>query len=727
MLRTKRVKTPTIIQMEAVECGAAALGMVLGYYKKFVPLEELRTSCGVSRDGSKASNMVRAARLYGMTAKGFKKSPEALKSMRMPVIAFVNFNHFVVVEGFAGDKVYFNDPAMGRRTVSWEEYDQAFTGVVLAIEPGPEFRKSGKPKSLVSALAKRASHSKAGLAYAVLMGLALVIPGLVIPTFSKVFVDSVLLQSMGGWLRPLLLGMGLTALLRGVLTWFQQSSLLRLETRLSVASSSQFFWHVLRLPMEFFTQRFSGEIGTRVGINDRVAQLLSGELATHFLNLMTVIFFAAIMFQYSALLTGIGIAMAGLNVLALQLIARTRVDANQKLLQVRGKQEGVSMSGLMSMETIKANGGESDFFATWAGYQARLMNEEQKLGLATQILNVVPVVLTALNTALVLGVGSLQVMEGRMTIGSLVAFQSLMASFIGPVNKLVGLGTTLQEVKGEMNRLDDVLHHDQDPLFADQDVPDEARAGELAKLPGHLELQDITFGYSPLDKPLIEHFNLSLAPGKRIALVGSSGSGKSTISKLVCGLYQPWSGEILFDGQKRAELGLGVLTGSLACVDQEIFLFEGTVRDNLTTWDATVPESQVIAAAKDASIHTEIAARTGGYASMVEEGGRNFSGGQRQRLEIARALVSNPSILVLDEATSALDPTTELIIDDSIRQRGCTCLIVAHRLSTIRDCDEIIVLQRGQVVQRGSHDEMKDADGPYKDLIRSETQIRQAK
>lgn len=715
----KRVKTPTVLQMEAVECGAAALAMVMGYYRKFVPLEEVRIACGVSRDGSKASNIVKAARTYGFVAKGFKKSPDKLKSMRMPLIVFVNFNHFQVVEGFRGKYVYLNDPANGRRRVTYEEFDLSFTGVVLAIEPGPEFKRGGKKKSLLSALAGRAGGAELALAYAIIAGLALVVPGLVIPAFSKIFVDNILLQSMEDWFKPLLIGMAITAVLRALLTWFQQSCLLRLETRLAVNTSGRFFLHVLQLPMEFFTQRFAGEIGTRVQINDRVATLLSGELATHALNMMVIVFFGGLMFYYSPLLTLIGIGMASFNILALKLVSRKRIDANQKLLQARGKLMGTSMSGLMSIETIKAGGAESEFFSRWAGYQAALMNEEQEMGVATQILNLIPTLLNTLNTALVLGIGSLQVMNGHMTIGMLVAFQSLMSSFMGPVNKLVGLGTKLQEVEGDMNRLDDVLRYETDPIF--KTVSDRVKEEESCqiKLSGTLELKNVTFGYSPLENPLIENFNLTLTPGKRVALVGSSGSGKSTISKLICGLYRPWSGDIFFDGKKQSELSRDTFTNSFSFVDQEIFLFEGTVRDNLTTWDDTVAESDMILAAKDAAIHEEIAARTGGYDSAVEEGGRNFSGGQRQRLEIARALVANPSILVLDEATSALDPTTEKRIDDGIRRRGCTCLIVAHRLSTIRDCDEIIVMSRGKAVQRGTHDEMKNAEGLYSLLIKT--------
>jgi NHLM bacteriocin system ABC transporter peptidase/ATP-binding protein len=706
--------------MEAVECGAAALGIVLAAFGRWVPLEELRIACGVSRDGSKASNVVKAARQYGLEAKGFKKEPQSLRTIRPPMILHWNFNHFVVLEGFGGKgKVHLNDPATGPRQVTEEELDQAFTGVVLTFQPGPGFEKQGEPPRLIPALKSRLAGARSGLAFVLLAGLALVIPGLVIPVFSKVFVDSVLLENRRDWLPPLLLAMGLAALVTGALTWIQQAYLLRLETRMAVGASSRFLWHVLRLPTEFFSQRYAGDISSRVAINDRVAQLLSRDLATNALGALMIVFFAAILFQYDPVLTLVGIATVSLNVAALRWVSRKRVDGNRRLAQDQGKLLGTAIGGLQTIETLKATGGESDLFTRWAGYQAKVVNGRQDLERYTQVLDAVPPMLSAVNTALILGIGGLRVMNGDMTLGGLVAFQLLMALFIAPVNRLVSLGGRLQMVEGDMNRLDDVLRYRIDPAVAS---PGEAPGREDApvKLAGHLELRGVSFGYSRLDPPLIEGLSLSLQPGSRVALVGGSGSGKSTIARLVTGLYQPWDGEILFDGRSRSEIPPGVMTNSLASVDQNVFLFEGTVRDNLTLWDSTIPLPEVVAAAKDASIHDEIAARPGGYESPVEEGGANWSGGQRQRLEIARALVGRPTVLVLDEATSALDPTTESWIDEALRRRGCTCLIVAHRLSTIRDADEIIVLERGKVIQRGTHNELKAMDGSYARLISAE-------
>jgi len=713
-----RVKTPTVIQMEAVECGAAALGIILGYHGKHIPLEELRVACGVSRDGSKASNIVKAAREYGLVAKGYRKEPEELKQMKMPVIIHWNFNHFVVLEGFRNKKFYLNDPATGRRTVTEEEFDRSFTGIVLVFEPGEHFKKEKRKANFLSLLYARIAPMKAALLYVVLVSLLLVVPGLVIPMFVQLFVDDILLAGLHHWLLPLLVGMASAALLHGAFTWLQQYYLLRLETALSISMAGKYFWHVLRLPMEFFTQRHSGDITQRIGSNDRVAMLLSGQLSTNFLNCLSVVFYTVIMVRYSVLLTLVAVFFAILNFLYLRRVSRIRVDENMKLLQEQGKIAGTTMAGLRMIETLKAGGREGDFFNKWAGLYAKLTNTQQKLGLQTQAVNAVPPFLTFLSQIAILGIGGWLVMSGEMTIGMVVAFQSLMQSFMAPVNGLIQLGSQLDEVKGDLNRLNDVLRYRLDPE-TQREREAEFQAGHpVSKLTGKVELRDVTFGYSRLEPPLIENFNLVLEPGSRVALVGGSGSGKSTVAKLVTGLYQPWSGEILFDGKPRRDWDRYVLTNSVAVVDQDIHMFEGTIRDNLTLWDPTVPETDIVRAAKDACIHDDIVKKPGGYDHIIEEGARNFSGGQKQRLEIARALVNNPSILVLDEATSALDPKTELAIDRNLRRRGCTCLIIAHRLSTIRDCDEIIVMDRGKIVQRGTHEQLAGVDGPYARLIR---------
>lgn len=514
-----RVRTPTVLQMEAVECGAAALGIVLGYYGKFPPLEELRLVCGVSRDGSKASNVLRAARAYGLTARGFRFDTQGVLEQQFPIIVFWNFNHFLVLEGVKGERVFLNDPAMGPRTVSRQEFDDAFTGVVLLLEPGPEFKPDGQRPRLVQRLASRLTGSKAALTYVVLASLFLIIPGILIPGFTKIFVDEYLIHGEHDWLRPLLLGMGITLLLRLALTWLQQTYLLRLETKLALTSSATFLWHVLRCPIEFFTQRYAGDLSQRVQSNDRIATLLSGDLGTSLVNLCAIAFYAAVMALYDWFLTVISVGLALINVAALRYIQRQRTDTSMRLMQERGKLWATGMGGLQIIETLKATGSENDFFSRWAGYQTKVINSEQQLGLFNHSIAVLPAFLSGLTTAIILGVGGFRVISGVLSIGSLVAFQSLLESFNDPITKLLGVSGKVQEIHGDLARVDDVFNYVLDARFTRNGAtrPYTGRA----RLSGRIELHDVTFGYSRLEPPLIEHFTLHLEPGARVALVGS--------------------------------------------------------------------------------------------------------------------------------------------------------------------------------------------------------------
>ena len=732
-----RVHTPTLIQMEAVECGAVSLGIILGYYDRIVPLSELRQKCGISRDGSKASNILKAGRGYGLTAKGFKKSLENLKTLTSPYIVFWEFDHFLVVEGFGKDCVYINDPGTGPRKVSLKEFDQGYTGIVLVMEPGEGFQKGGKQRSMVSALASRLTSSRQALVFCLLTGLFLTFPRLAIPAFTQVFVDRILVENLQDWLRPMLLGMLIAAVVQGLLMRMQLKALRRLLIKLSVTMSGQFLWHILRLPVGFYAQRFSGEISSRIQLNDRVAEVLSGRLATTVIDTAMMGLYALLMLTYDWFLTVITILFAALNFVALRTLSRSRVDANISLAQEYGKVSGVAIGGIQAIETVKASGLESDLFTKFAGYYTKALNSQQKLGLQTQILNVLPTLLTTLATASILVIGGFRVINGGLSIGMLVAYQLLATSFLQPVNSLINFGSTLQELESDLNRLDDVLQNPIDPSnivrpreepgsrnnsngrSPSPPVPNLPISPDSFQLQGTIELRQLTFGYSNLEAPLIENLNLTVKPGQRVALVGGSGSGKSTVAKLICGLYPFWSGDILFDGVSRTQIPRSVLANSLAMVEQEIFLFAGSIRDNLTLWDSTIPEADLVKACQDAAIHEAILFLPGGYDAQLAEGGMNLSGGQRQRLEIARALVRNPSILVLDEATSALDAETERIVDRNLRRRGCSCIVVAHRLSTIRDCDEIIVLEQGKVVQRGTHEELREQQGTYTRLIGS--------
>ncbi len=741
----KRIRVPTILQMEAVECGAACLTMILGHYRRYVPLETLRYACGVSRDGTSASGMTKAAAAYGLIAKGFTSEPGALGRFPLPFVIFWNFNHFVVVEGFGRNAVHINDPATGPRTVSAAEFDAAFTGVVLTFEPGPDFTKGGRRRSVSDGLRQRMRGVGMAFAFVVLTSFGFIVPGLLVPALSLVFVDYYLVQGFTNWLPPLLIGMAVAAVLRAGIAWLRQHYLLRLQTKLALRGSCAFFWRVLRLPIGFFAQRYAGDVASRVILNDRVAELIAGDLAVTVMGLMTMVVYAAIMVQYDATLTGLAITFAVLNLLAFGLVARRLSDTSQRLLLDEGKLIGVAIQGLQTIESIKASGAEDLFFSRWAGHLAKVVNTEQNLSRTRMLLGISPILLSMLGSAAILTLGGFHVMEGAISVGTLVAFQALMSSFSAPVIDMVHLGGQLQEAAGDISRLDDILAHEVDAEFASS-APSEILATAIAALPplpqsatavatalaahpvipeprikltGRLQLHDVSFGFIPIAPPLIKDFCLELEPGARVALVGTSGSGKSTIAKLITGLYQPWSGEILFDGMPFSTIPRVLLRNSLAMVDQEIVLFGGSVSDNISLWDRTMPEDRIIRAGGDAMIHDEINARSENYDFRLAENGRNFSGGQRQRIEIARALASNPAVLILDEATSALDTTIEKQVIDNVRWRGCSCLIIAHRLSTIRDCDEIIVLDRGVVAERGRHDDLIVANGLYRQLVES--------
>jgi NHLM bacteriocin system ABC transporter peptidase/ATP-binding protein len=706
---------PSILQMEATECGAASLGMVLAYYGHWVPLEELRERCGVSRDGTKASNLLRAARSYGLCAKGFRKEPDDLVDLPLPSVIHWNFNHFVVFEGFdRRGRACLNDPAYGTRRVSANELAESFTGVVLAFEPDEGFIERGSPPRVLDALKGQLGHSRDALAQAIVLSAMLVIPSLLAAGFGRIFVDHVLIGNLRGWLAPLLIGMAVTAAVRALIQWLQAERLLRLEVKLIAVFGGRFVWHLLHLPMPFFLQRHAGDLAARVSANDEMAKLLSGKLVLLILSLAVALVFALAMFVVDPLLAAIVVPVTLLNVVALAAMNRSRSEAARRVAKESGQMMSATLGVVRSLETIKASGHETATFQRWLGYHAKMLLAHQELERSSALLGVVPALLMSLGSAAALGVGCLLIVHGSLSAGDLVAFLALSASFSEPVAQLVGLAAGLSQAKASLGRVDDVLAHARDARFA---VPASDDAPSDSRLAGALELRDVTFGYNPQDQALIAHFDLSVSPGSRVALVGASGSGKSTLGKLICGIYRPWSGEVLLDGRAIGEISGELLANSLAYVDQDVFLFAGTVRDNLTMWDPGVDESIVTQALKDAGVYDEIAVRPGRQDARVEEGGINFSGGQRQRLEIARALVADPSILVLDEAMAALDPLVERQIDENLRRRGCTCIIIAHRLSTIRDSDQIVMLDAGRVVGRGRHEELLDSCRAYRELV----------
>jgi NHLM bacteriocin system ABC transporter peptidase/ATP-binding protein len=719
--RTSRNRVPTILQMEAVECGAACLAMVLAYHGKWVPLEELRVACGVSRDGSKAKNVVRAGRRYGLEAEGWRTEPANLAGKTLPAILFWEFNHFVVLEGIGRNVVYLNDPATGPRTVTHEEFNRAFTGVMLQMAPGAEFQRSGARPSVWQAVRAQIAPSRGAVAFLVLAGVTALVPGVFVPAAIKIFVDDILVRHLTDWTRPLLLGLACAALLSGLLSWLQGYFLARLQWKLGVSLGLRLTWHLMRLSPSFFAQRYAGDVASRLATTERACDLIGSQISALLVTGLAAVFFGVLMAAYDPVLAGIGVALALVNIVFTRLIAQRQENAARTVMREQSALGSLSISGVQSIETLKATASEDDFVNRWANAQARTMNAVNRSQIPLQLLGLIPRALGALTMAAILGVGGLRAMDGLITVGTLSAFQTVLSSFLSQVSGLVGVASRMRELRVAMERVDDVLRY---PLERHADVEAAQVANDDAavapqRLSGAIEIRDLAYGYNPLEQPLVDSFSLAVAPGARIALVGASGSGKSTIARLLVGLAEPWSGIITFDGRVAQWIPRSVRTVSIAYVDQSVVLMEGSVRENLSLWEAEVSERSMVAAARDAELHETIAIRPGGYDASVSEGGSNWSGGQAQRLEIARALTMEPSILVLDEATSALDAITEAAILDNLRRRGCTVILITHRLSAIRDCDEILVLDRGRIVERGSHASLYGQAGLYAELLRA--------
>ncbi|MFB7599203.1 NHLP family bacteriocin export ABC transporter peptidase/permease/ATPase subunit [Streptomyces sp. NPDC056160] len=715
--RARTVRTPTVLQMEAVECGAAALAMVLGHHGRHVPLEELRIACGVSRDGSRASNLLKAARGYGLTAKGMQMDTAALAEVAAPAVLFWEFNHYVVYDGMGrrlGRRgVYVNDPGKGRRFVPMEDFDSSFTGVVLVLEPGEGFTRGGRRPGVLGALPARLRGTAGTLPAAVLASLLLVLVGAAVPALSRTYIDTYLIGGQSALLGVLFASMGACVALTVVLTWLQQTNLLHGRIVSSTLSSARFLRHLLRLPVTFFAQRSPADLVQRLQSNDAVAETLARDLSAAGVDAIVVVLYAVLLYTYDPQLTFVGIGVALLNVVAMRVVVRLRATRTAKLRADTARLTNTAYTGLQSIETMKATGGEDGYFRTWAGQHATTLEEQQRLGVPSAWLGVVAPTLATLNSALILWIGGLRAVEGHISVGLLVAFQALVTRFTAPLTRLNGVAGRIQDFAADVARLKDVESFRADPLHARPGT-----GGSTRRLRGQVELRNVSFGYSPLDEPLLRGFDLSVGPGQQVALVGGSGSGKSTVSRLISGLYTPWEGVIRLDGRHLADIPRGTLAASVSFVDQDVFLFEGTVRDNVALWDPSIPDDAVLEALRDAALHDTVMRRPGGIHSRVEQDGRNFSGGQRQRLEIARALVRRPSILVLDEVTSALDAQTEQVVMDNLRRRGCACVVIAHRLSTVRDSDEIVVLERGTVVERGRHEELVARGGAYAALVR---------
>ena len=706
------------MQMEALECGAASLTMILAYYGKWIPLEQVRADCGVSRDGSNARNVLKAARSYGLWAKGYRYEPETLKREgKFPCIIHWNFNHFVVLNGFKGNKAYLNDPAKGSYSVSMETFDESFTGICLMFAPGENFAPGGKPKSMMEYAKKRLKGSGTAIAFVVMTSIITSLMGLINPAFSRIFLDRLLSGKNPDWVLPYFAALAGMGVIQIIVTWINAVYSLRINGKMAVVGNTTYMWKVLRLPMEFFSQRMAGDIKQRQGANAQIAGSLVNTFAPLLLNTAMMIFYFVVMLRYNVVLTMIGITSIIMNMVVSNIVSKKRINLTRVQMRDAGKLSGTTVAGIEMIETIKASGAENGFFEKWSGYQASVNTQRVKFERLNQYLGMVPTLVSSLAGTAVLVMGVYLTMQGEFTVGMIMAFQGFLSSFTAPAGTLISAGQTLQEMRTQMERVEDVMEYPADVSYENDEVREDE---EYSKLSGCVEMKNVTFGYSRLAEPLIRDFNLTLKSGSRVAFVGTSGCGKSTLAKLISGLYKPWSGEILFDGKAISEIDRSAFTGSLAVVDQDTILFEDTIANNIKMWDNSIEDYEMILAAHDAKLHEDIMQRDEGYNYKLTEGGKDFSGGQRQRMEIARVLAQDPTMIILDEATSALDAKTEYEVVESIKKRGITCIVVAHRLSTIRDCDEIIVMEKGIVIERGTHDELMEKGGAYTQLVTSE-------
>ena len=710
-------KVPVVMQLEALECGAASLTMVMAYYDKWIPLEQVRADCGVSRDGSNAKNIALAASRYGFKVSAFKRSPKTIREKgQFPCIIHWNFNHFVVLNGFKGKYACINDPAKGYVKIPMEDFDKAFTGVTINLVPGDDFKPSGKRKSTLAFVRRRLIGASAAVAFVMVASVVSYSFGLINPVMSRVFMDRILTGVNTGWLKGFILILVGLAALQILAEWIRTVYSLKIHGKMAMVGSTTFMWKVLRMPMEFFSQRMAGDIQLRQQENNLLAGTLINTLAPLAMNTIMLVFYLVIMLRYNLLLTVIGVGTVILNIVLSRVISEKRTNITRVQMRDAGKLAGTTVAGIEMIETIKASGAENGFFRKWSGYQASVNTQTVRFSRLQQLLGAVPQLMATLSGYAVLIIGIWLCLDGKFSLGAVMAFQGFMTSFMVPAMTLITAGQTIQEMRTQMERIDDVMQYP-----SDKNVTIEVESEErLRKLRGNVELKNITFGYSRLAEPLIKDFSMTLTPGSRVAFVGTSGCGKSTLSKLISGLYNPWEGEILFDGKKRNEIPRSIMTGSVAVVDQDIILFEDTIANNIKMWDDSIKDFEMVLAARDAQLHEDIMKREGGYEYKLTSGGRDLSGGQRQRMEIARVLAQDPSIIILDEATSALDAKTEYEVVNAIKDRGITCIVIAHRLSTIRDCDEIIVLERGQVVERGTHDELMANGGAYTELVSNE-------
>ncbi len=702
--------------MEATECGAASLSIVLRFHGVYLPLEQLRLDCGVSRDGSSAFNVVEAAKKYGLKGSGYRKDLKGLREIKGPSILFWGFNHFLVLEKVTRKCAYINDPALGHRKLSHKEFQKHYSGIVLCFEKMEGFKKIGKGAAFFKSFSYPLKFVSNTFPFLMLAGVLLLVPGLALPGFLRAFIDTFFTHNLASWDYHFVAMVASVFLFSFLINNISKATLNRVSIYLSMKMSSQFLWHLFHLPLQFYMQRFSGEIAYRQQLNTTVANTLMNSVISSTIDLLLIIGYGALLFLYSPHIAWISVLAAVCNFVVVSIIYKSRLNTYARLQQNSGKMARTGIGGLQQIETIKSRGIESDFFSKWAGTFTHVFNDKQEVEKKDVLLSIVPLFLALLAGAVLLGVGSLEILEERMSVGMLMAMLLLQQNFLHPISRFTGLNETIQNMQVDLDRIEDVLKNPVDQSYSSSPNPIKKR-----RLKGKLEFRNVSFGYIPVGEPLIDNLSFTIKPGKRLAIVGQTGSGKSTIAKLAMGLLEPWSGEILFDDIPIHKIPRELFYQSLATVDQDLFFFSGTIRDNITLWNSSIPDETVIHATKDASLHDEILKHPHHYDTELLEGAKNLSGGQKQRLEMARALLYNPPLLILDEAMSVLDSKTETAIIERVLVRECSVLMIAHRLSTVRECEEILVIDKGKLLQRGSHEELKKESGMYQELIKCET------
>lgn len=697
--------------MSTPECGAAALTMVLGFYGKLLPLASVRERCPASRCGSTPEQVLQAAESFGLTGQVQKADLPTLKEMKLPVIALWNRKYYVVVKRFRGGSVYLNDPSSGAYAVTEERFMRSYSGTVLVLEPGPDFEPGGRRESLLTLLRRRLrTGSRSMLAIFLLRALSTG-ADLALLALIRRMVDQVMSGERPGLYGPLLAAMSLVLLAELGFSVLEIIRLCRTSRRLAADSGGSLFKRMLELPMSFYEQHFAGDILDRLEKNTRLDDSLLRTLLPTVVDAASLVFYLGLLLFYDPALAAVCLAVEVAYILISLWYQRRIAIQSRSLSTSSGLVNTSLLNGLGTIETIRSTGSERAFFSLWSASQRDLQAKSAKMLRMNALSSFLGGSRNSISSGCLLFLGAVFMIRGSFTVGMLATFQSALNVVRRSLGDLVGISNDLTGRRTDIERVDDILAREAEPSVP---LDDESQA---RKLSGGVQISHVTFRYNDGDWPAADDMALTVEPGQMVALVGSTGCGKSTLLKLIAGLYRADEGDILYDGMRREQIPDVVFHSSLASVDQEISVFNDTISANLKMWDPTVADYEVILAARDAQIHRRIISAPDGYDSVLYENGGNFSGGELQRLELARALSQEPTLLLLDEFTSALDALTEEKVFQAIRAKGTTCILAAHRFSTVVSCDRIVVMDQGRIVEQGTHEQLYQAGGLYRRLV----------